>query len=64
MIYYDITAGNPGGAFALDVLAGRLVVGAALDHATTASYTLTVQASTPQGAATSVTVTVTVTEAE
>ena len=61
-VVYDITAGNPGGVFVVDALAGTLVVGAALDYETLATYTLTVRAivrSDSPAATTTVTVTVT-----
>ncbi len=46
-ITYSITAGNTGGAFAIDVNTGAITVAtsAALDFETTPSFTLTVQAS-------------------
>ncbi len=59
---YAITAGNTGGAFAIDASSGALMVAAALDHETTASYTLTVQASDGNGKSATATVTVTVTD--
>ncbi len=63
-VLYDISAGNPGGVFVVDSLAGRLVVGARLDYETTASYTLTVRAgSLAGGPSGTTTVTVTVTAA-
>jgi len=61
-VVYDITAGNTGGVFVVDALAGTLVVGAALDYETLATYTLTVRAivqSDSPAATTTVTVTVT-----
>ncbi len=61
-VLYDISAGNPGGVFVVDALAGRLVVGARLDYETTASYTLTVRAQDPQRHAATATVTITVTD--
>ena len=61
-VLYDISAGNPGGVFVVDSLAGRLVVGARLDYETTASYTLTVRAQDPQRQAATATVTITVTD--
>ncbi len=59
---YAITAGNTGGAFAIDASSGALMVAAALDHETTASYTLTVQASDGNGKSATATVTATVTD--
>ena len=42
---FAITAGNTGGAFAIDPVTGRITVTAAvLNHSTTPAYTLTVQA--------------------
>ena len=61
-VLYDISAGNPGGVFVVDSLAGRLVVGARLDYETTASYTLTVRAQDPQRHAAMATVTISVTD--
>ncbi len=61
-VIYDITAGNPGGVFVVDSLAGRIVVGARLDYETTSSYTLTVRAQDPQRHAATATVTITVTD--
>ena len=62
-ILYTITAGNTGGPWALDALAGRLVLNGRLDYETTPAYTLTVQAdvlgSSRLTATTTVTVTVT-----
>ncbi len=62
-VIYDLTAGNVGGPWAVDALAGTLVLGGRLDYETTAAYTLTVRAgvleSSPLTATTTVTVTVT-----
>ena len=62
-VIYDITAGNVGGPWAVDALAGTLVLGGRLDYESTAAYTLTVRAgllaSSPRTATTTVTVTVT-----
>ena len=62
-IAYAITVGNDGDAFAIDEASGALTVAAALDAATTATYTLAVQASVGSGddvrtATTTVTLTV------
>ncbi len=62
-IVHSITAGNVGAAFALDEGSGALTLAAALDAATVASYSLTVQASVGSGddvrtATTTVTLTV------
>ncbi len=61
-VIYDISAGNTGGVFVVDSLAGRIVVGARLDYETTPSYTLTVRAQDPQRHAATATVTITVTD--
>ena len=63
-VIYDITAGNTANGFAVDALAGRLVVASWLDYETTAAYTLTVRALVLGGgpAAGTTTVTVTVTD--
>ena len=61
-VAYTLTAGNTGAAFALDGTTGQLTVAGALKAATTASYTLTVQARAG-GASATTTVTVTVTTA-
>ncbi|MDE2901824.1 MAG: cadherin domain-containing protein, partial [Chloroflexota bacterium] len=60
----DITAGDAAGQWAVDALAGHLVLGARLDYETTAAYTLTVRALVLGGgpAAGTTTVTVTVTD--
>ena len=47
-LVYDITAGNDANHWAVDALAGHVVVGAQLNRATTASYTLTIKASSGQ----------------
>ena len=60
-VTYAITAGNTGGAFAIDADSGTITVAAALDYETTASYALTVQAEDGDGAQDTATVTVTVT---
>jgi protocadherin Fat 4 len=62
VLYYDITGGNEALDFAVDALAGRVVVGALLDYETTASYTLTVRAIDGEGDAATVAVTITVTD--
>jgi hypothetical protein len=59
---YAVTAGNPGGVFALDASAGLLTVAGTLDHATTASYTLTLTATDAHGGTATATVTIMVTE--
>ena len=61
-VTYALTAGNTGDAFAIDASTGALTVAGALDAATTAAYTLTVQASAGGSQAT-VEVSVTVTAA-
>ena len=57
---YALTAGNTGGALALDASSGALTVAGALDHATTASYSLTLTATDAHGGTATTTVTVTV----
>ena len=57
---YALTAGNTGGAFALDTASGALTVAGALNHATTASYTLTLTATDAHSGMATTTVTVTV----
>ena len=59
---YALTAGNTGGAFALDDTSGALTVAGALDHATTATHSLTLTASDAHGGMATTTVTVTVTD--
>ena len=61
---YTIESGNGGGRFAIDGGTGAITVGAALDHETTPSYTLTVQADDGEGGTATATVTVTVTDVE
>ena len=61
---YNITAGNTGGAFAINATSGQITVAGALDFETTPSYTLTVQvcdAATPPACG-QATVTVNVTD--
>ena len=62
-VTYVITAGNEAGAFALDAASGALTVAGALDHETTPSVSLTVEARAGGSQAT-VTVTVTVTDVD
>ena len=61
---YTITAGNEDGAFAIDGGSGAITTAGALDHETTASYTLTVQADDGEGGTDTATVNVTVTEVD
>ena len=61
-VTYALTAGNTGGAFAVNASTGAITVAKALDYETTASYTLTVQAEQPTSAAATVPVTITVTD--
>ena len=61
-VSYAITAGNTGNAFAIGSGTGEITVAAALDHETTPSYTLTVEAEDDHGKTDTVTVTVTVTD--
>ncbi|QQL45417.1 DUF6288 domain-containing protein [Sulfuriroseicoccus oceanibius] len=60
---YAITAGNAGGAFALDASSGVLTVASALDHETTPSYALTVSVTDADENVTTAAVTVNVTNA-
>ena len=62
MISYTITLGNTGDVFAIGVTTGDITVAAGLDYETTASYTLTVEASDGRGGSATATVTVTVTD--
>ena len=55
-VRYDITAGNTGTAFDVDDETGEITVAAALDHETTASYNLTVEADDGNGQTDTVTV--------
>ena len=59
-VTHAITAGNTGNAFTIHETTGVLTVAAALDYLTTASYTLTVQATSAAGSS-DATVTITVT---
>ncbi len=61
-VIYDITAGNVGGPWAVDALAGTLVLGGRLDYETTAAYTLTVRAGLLEHSPLTATTTVTVTD--
>ena len=58
---YALTAGNTGGAFALDASSGMLTVAGTLDSATAPSYSLTLTATDAHGGSATTTVTVTVT---
>ncbi len=60
-VVYDITAGNSPGPWAVDSLAGTLVLAGRLDYETTPSYTLTVRAGVLDGSRLTATATVTVT---
>ncbi len=61
-VSYTITAGNTGGAFAIDAGSGALAVATALDYETIDAYTLTVQADDGHGGQDTATVAVTVTD--
>ena len=61
---YTLTAGNTGGAFAVNAKTGAITVAKALDYETTASYSLTVQAAQPTSAVATTTVTITVTDVD
>jgi len=62
-LHYAITAGNTGGAFAIDANTGQITVADStlLDYETTPVFTLTVAAIDPEGAYDTATITVTVT---
>ena len=62
-VTYAITAGNDAAAFAIDAATGALTVTGALDHETSASYMLTVEARAG-GSQTTTTATVTVTDVD
>ena len=59
---YSIESGNGDGKFAMDGSSGAITVAGALDHAATASYTLTVQADDGNGGTATATVNVSVTD--
>ena len=61
-VTYSITSGNEDGKFAVDETEGEITVAGVLDYETTASYTLTVQASDDSGSASEVAVEISVTE--
>ena len=61
---YTITAGNEDGAFAIDGGTGAITTAGALDHETTPSYTLTVQADDGNGGTDTATVNVAVTDVD
>ncbi len=61
-ITYTIEAGSGDGKFAIDGSNGAITVAGALDHETTPSYTLTVQADDGEGGTDTATVNVTVTD--
>ena len=58
---YTIEAGNGDGKFAIDGSSGAITTAGALEHETTPSYTLTVQADDGNGDTTTATVSITVT---
>ncbi len=60
---YSIESGNGDGKFAIDGSSGAITTAGALDHATTPSYTLTMQADDGNGGTATATVTISVTEA-
>ena len=60
-VMYAISDGNGDGKFAIDSNTGAITVAAVLDYETTASYTLTVEASDGNGGSATASVTVTVT---
>ncbi len=57
-LWYTITAGNEAGKFAIVSTDGQVTVAGALDHATAASYTLTVEAGDGNGGRATATATV------
>ena len=61
-VAYSITADNSGGTFTIDASTGAITVGAALDHETTGSYTLMVEASDGHGGTDTAAVAITVTD--
>ena len=61
-VTYEITAGNPGEAFAIDGSSGAITVAGMLDYETTPSHMLTVTAHEAASAVATATVTVTVTD--
>ena len=61
-VWYSITAGNDGGAFAIDSATAQISVAGALDRDTIASHTLTVQAADGRGGVAAATVTISVTD--
>ena len=63
VVTYSIVSGNVGGKFNIAHNDGLIVVRGALDHDTTSSYALTVRATDPSGATSTVVVNISVTEA-
>ena len=59
---YSITVGNTDGKFAIGETTGEVTVAGDLDHETTASYTLTVEASDGNGGTATATVEISVTD--
>ena len=59
---YAITSGNTGDVFAIGEITGAITVSGALDHETTASYTLIVEVDDGRDGVDSATVTITVTD--
>ena len=62
VVRYKITAGNEAGRFSLGDGGGEITVIAALDHATTPSYSLTIKAGDGRGGAATTTVAISVIE--
>ena len=62
MVTYSITAGNQDGKFAIDGGTGEITGAGALDHETTPTHTLTVEASDVSGGASTSTVSIAVTD--
>ena len=61
---YFITAGNGDGRFAIGDRSGAITVAGSLDHETTTSYTLTVQADEGNGGTDTATVNITVSDVD
>ena len=62
MLEYFITSGNPAGSFSVGTTTGEVAVARALDHETTPSHALTVEASDGRGGSATATVLVAVTD--
>ena len=62
MLEYRITSGNPAGSFSVGTTTGEIAVAGTLDHETTSSHSLTIEASDGRGGSATATVRILVTD--